>query len=283
MEIFTNNVLLDILVLCLVSMAIAVPLFSYMQKLYPEQDWHNRGSVPTSSFTDLDMIGIMATSSLFIANLIYATQGTEPNSMPELSNFNIFISGAISQFIPVAIACAFLLPRMNVAEIFGLKNPHLGKVALVGFVGLFVIYLSMAAIQPIVTPFLEKILGEQELQTPVQMIIDAKENNPSLLIILAVLAVIVAPLCEEFVFRGYIYGTLKRFSGRIFATLTSALFFSVVHASLWSLIPLFVVGMFLAIIYEISESLWAPILTHMLFNGVTTATLIFVNVEDLPV
>ena len=284
MEIFTTNVLLDVLILCIVSVGIAIPLFSNIHLLYPELGWNHRGNVPTSTFTQLDILGILATSLLFISNIIFLTLQPDAEAVPrEFSSSEMLISGLVSQLIPVAIACGFLLPRMNVPEIFGLKSPNIGKVFLTGVIGLFAIYLCMAAIHPIITPLLENNLGEQELQAPVQMIIDAKENNPSLLVVLAFLAVIVAPICEEFVFRGYIYGTLKRYSCRIFATITSALFFAVVHGNLWSLIPLFVVGIGLALIYEISGSLWASILTHMLFNGVTTATLIFVNVQDISV
>jgi len=182
---------------------------------------------------------------------------------------------------------------MNISEIFGLRLPDhffgiklspllaFIMVILSGIVGLIAIYICLARFLPIITPFLENNLGEQKLQAPVQMIIDAKENNPSLLVILAFLAVIVAPICEEFVFRGYLYGVLKRFSCTFFATFISALFFAVVHGNLWSLFPLFIVGLFLVIVYEISGSLWAPILTHMLFNGITTCHLIFGNAPEL--
>jgi membrane protease YdiL (CAAX protease family) len=145
------------------------------------------------------------------------------------------------------------------------------------------IYLFIGAAAYVITPLLENNLGKQELQAPVQMIIDAKKDNPTLLIYMAILAVIVAPICEEFVFRGYIYGTLKRFSCRFFAATISALFFAVVHTSLWQLAPLFIVGFCLAIIYEKTGSLWAAILTHAMFNGVTTCYLIFFhNDANLP-
>ncbi len=284
MEIFTNNILLDVLLLCFISIAIAIPLFSFTSKGYPQEAILHHGNVPTSTFTHLDILGVFLATLLFTANVIaFAIDPSLAETTPKADNVTMLIGGLISQLIPVSIACAFLLPRMNVGEIFGLSRPDSGKVILTGVLGLIVIYACNLAIQPVITPFLENNLGKQELQTPVQMILDARENNPTMLIILAFLAVIVAPICEEFVFRGYLYGTLKRFSCRSFAVIISALFFAVVHANIWALVPLFIVGIALAIIYEISGSLWASILTHMLFNGVTTALLIFVDVNDLPV
>lgn len=283
MEIFTNNILLDVLLLCFISTAIAIPLFSYSQKGYPQEATLHLGNVPTSSFTPLDILGVFLATLLFTGNLIaMALYPSLAESSSSVDNTSMLMGGLITQLIPVGIACAFILPRMNVGEIFGISHPNIGKVILTGILGLVLIYVCMALINPILMPFLEKNLGKQELQAPVQMIIDAKENNPAMLVILALLAVIVAPICEEFVFRGYLYGTLKRFSCSSFAVIISALFFAVVHANLWAMVPLFIVGVALAIIYEVSGSLWASILTHMLFNGVTTATLIFVNVEDLP-
>ncbi|MGJ8656065.1 MAG: CPBP family glutamic-type intramembrane protease [Akkermansiaceae bacterium] len=284
MENFSANVLLDILTLCFLSIGIAIPLYSYIRQIYPELAWNYHGNVRTSSFDKLDLIGIFFASLLFtFAVLQFGANPEAEASMNKLSNLQKFIAGLISQLLPVGIACAFLVPRMNVFEVFGLRHPQVKRVIITSITGLFGIYFLVALFSPIITPLLENNLGKQELQAPVQMIIEAKKNNPTLLVYLAILTIIVAPICEEFVFRGYIYGTLKRFSCRFFAATTSALFFAVVHTSLWSLVPLFIVGFVLAIIYEISGSLWASILTHALFNGITTFFLIFLhNDSSLP-
>jgi membrane protease YdiL (CAAX protease family) len=285
MENFSANVLLDILLLCFVSIGIALPLYSYIRQISPDLAWNHHGNVRTSSFDKLDLIGILTASLIFTLSVVQFSSNpqSDPSKINDLSSLQIFILGFFSQAIPVGIACAFLVPRMNVLETFNLRRPQVLRVIITSVVGLLGIYLIIATASVFITPLLENNLGKQELQAPVQMIIDAKKNNPTLLISLALLTVIVAPLCEEFVFRGYIYGTLKRFSCRFFAATASALFFAVVHTSLWSLVPLFIVGFCLAIIYETSGSLWASILTHAMFNGVTTGYLIFFyNEANLP-
>jgi uncharacterized protein len=285
METYTTNVLLDILFLCFVSVGIALPLYHFIRKLHPELAWHEHGSIRTSSFQNLDLLGIFIASLIFTSSVIMSGSQSEIDTtkVNNITGIQMFIIGLLNQAIPVGIACLFLMPRMDVLEIFNLNRPQIKKVIITSLLGLLAIYFSAGIATIIITPLLENNLGKQEFQAPVQMMLEAKQNNPSLLVALVILAVIVAPICEEFVFRGYIYGTLKRFSCRFFAATISALFFAVVHTSLWSVVPLFIVGFFLALIYEISGSLWAAIFTHALFNGITTFTLIFVyNESNLP-
>jgi membrane protease YdiL (CAAX protease family) len=81
------------------------------------------------------------------------------------------------------------------------------------------------------------------------------------------LAVVVAPLCEEFIFRGLIYGGLRRSISAPRAMMMSAAVFAVVHPPL-SMLPVFVLGLCTAWTYERSKSLLAPMLVHASYNAV---------------
>jgi ABC-2 type transport system permease protein len=81
------------------------------------------------------------------------------------------------------------------------------------------------------------------------------------------LAVAAAPLCEEFIFRGLIYGGLRRSISAPRAMLMSAAVFAVVHPPL-SMLPVFVLGLCTAWTYERSKSLLAPMLVHAAYNAV---------------
>jgi membrane protease YdiL (CAAX protease family) len=94
-------------------------------------------------------------------------------------------------------------------------------------------------------------------------------------ILIIVLAVSFAPLAEEFIFRFFIYGVMKRYLGKVVAVLASALLFAAVHAHLPSFAPLFVLGSCFAIAYEWSGSILVPMTMHALFNAVTLTTLAF--------
>lgn len=83
---------------------------------------------------------------------------------------------------------------------------------------------------------------------------------------LLALAVVVAPIVEEFVFRAGIFRYLKgRTSGTI-AMLASALLFAVVHGNIQSFPGLVAVGVCLALTYELSGNIRVPIIFHALFN-----------------
>jgi membrane protease YdiL (CAAX protease family) len=81
------------------------------------------------------------------------------------------------------------------------------------------------------------------------------------------LAVVAAPLFEEFIFRGLIFGGLRRSFGVWPATLASAAVFAIVHPA-FSFVPVFVMGVCAAQVYERTRSLLAPMLVHAAYNAV---------------
>ena len=80
------------------------------------------------------------------------------------------------------------------------------------------------------------------------------------------LAVIAAPLFEEYLFRGLVFKGLRRTMKPAFAILASAAIFAIVHPPL-SFLPVFGLGVAAALAFESSGSLLAPILAHALYNG----------------
>ncbi len=89
---------------------------------------------------------------------------------------------------------------------------------------------------------------------------------------IAVSAVVIAPVCEECCFRGFLYATLKRWGGPVAAALASGMLFGAIHASLPQFIPLAIFGVAQCIAYEKAGSLWLPIAVHALFNTVSLCT-----------
>jgi len=94
-------------------------------------------------------------------------------------------------------------------------------------------------------------------------------------IMIIVLAVAIAPMAEEFVFRFFLYGVLKRYFGRFVGLTFSALLFAAVHAHLPSFAPLFVLAACFTIAYEWSGSILVSMAMHCLFNSLTLTALAF--------
>jgi len=99
-----------------------------------------------------------------------------------------------------------------------------------------------------------------------------RDGSPSILgdIWIPLLAVAAAPIFEEFIFRGLIFGGLRRSMGALPAILASAAVFAIVHPPV-SVIPVFGLGVCAAIAYERSKILIAPMLAHALYNAAVLA------------
>jgi ABC-2 type transport system permease protein len=83
---------------------------------------------------------------------------------------------------------------------------------------------------------------------------------------LIVLAVVAAPAFEELIFRGLVYGGLRRSLPFGWAALASAAIFAVVHPPAGAL-PVFGLALAAAWAYERSGLLVAPMLAHAVYNG----------------
>jgi membrane protease YdiL (CAAX protease family) len=99
---------------------------------------------------------------------------------------------------------------------------------------------------------------------------DAKSGMAHLGLWAFPLALIAAPIFEEFIFRGLIFGGLRRSFGLWPAALASAAVFAIVHPPV-SMVPVFCMGVCAAYVYDRSRSLLAPMLTHAVYNAAALA------------
>lgn len=122
--------------------------------------------------------------------------------------------------------------------------------------------------------------GVETVQDTVKLLQQTEDLR--ILFLMSFAAVIIAPVCEELVFRGYFYPVLKKFAGAWPAAVGSALVFAGAHGNLAALLPLFIFGGVLVLLYEKTGSLWAPIAAHFCFNSATVIAQIVVRYCHLP-
>jgi ABC-2 type transport system permease protein len=94
--------------------------------------------------------------------------------------------------------------------------------------------------------------------------------DPVTLLWLGALAVVAAPIFEEFIFRGLIFGGLRRSLGPGAAAVASAAIFAIVHPPV-SVVPVFGLGLATALVYERTRMLAAPMIVHATYNAVVVA------------
>jgi membrane protease YdiL (CAAX protease family) len=85
---------------------------------------------------------------------------------------------------------------------------------------------------------------------------------------------ILVPAAEELLFRGLLYGWLRQRWTALPCTLISAGLFALAHANLRMALQIFITGAVLAVLYEYSRSIVAPMVTHMAVNT-TSLVIIF--------
>lgn len=80
-------------------------------------------------------------------------------------------------------------------------------------------------------------------------------------------AVVVAPIVEEIFFRGFLFAGLRgRYGWQKAAVLSSALF-AVIHLQPTAILPIFLLGLVFAFLYQRSGSIWPAVLMHVSSNA----------------
>jgi uncharacterized protein len=178
---------------------------------------------------------------------------------------HMLIVGAIFSLLLLSIVLSFLLLRArNPLELFGLQGVSLSTNFKAACVGL----LAALPLVYFIHSLCLVLLGARAEPQP---LIQFLAQNPSLedRLLLIGTALVIAPVAEELIFRGYIFGVLCRYTGKWWGLLISALVFAAIHAHIPSLAGLFALAVTLTLVYEGTGSLWAAILMHSLFNAIT--------------
>ena len=87
-------------------------------------------------------------------------------------------------------------------------------------------------------------------------------------------AVLVAPVLEEFIFRGYLYGVVRRYVGIFAGVFFNAFLFAAIHTHLPSFGGLFALAVCLTLAYEWTGAIFVPITMHAMFNLLSVVQLL---------
>jgi membrane protease YdiL (CAAX protease family) len=92
---------------------------------------------------------------------------------------------------------------------------------------------------------------------------------------LGILAVALAPVIEELMFRGILYRWIRDRGRPCLALWGSALLFGAIHFNLLAFLPLTLFGVLLAWLYQRSGNLLLPIFTHAFFNLINLLAILY--------
>ncbi len=97
------------------------------------------------------------------------------------------------------------------------------------------------------------------------------------LVWLLVLIGVLVPIGEELFFRGFVYGAVRAHRGVPLAVGLSALLFALAHQYVFDFLPILVLGVILAVLYERTRTLLPGVVVHGVNNIVAVLVLLYKN------
>jgi membrane protease YdiL (CAAX protease family) len=165
-------------------------------------------------------------------------------------------------------------------EAFGFRGPQLSR-ALLATVGMTILILpAVWLLQYLSVLALTRVGWPPEEQTAVALIAGAK--SWWMRVYLGLFAVVLAPVAEEFIFRGMLYPLVKQLGSPRYAWFGVNAIFALIHLDIGTLVPLFALALALTWLYERTDNLLVPITAHALFNAANLGLLFFAQIFSVP-
>jgi membrane protease YdiL (CAAX protease family) len=233
----------------------------------------------------LEVLPIVFLFGLQLAVTILHSNQVEPD--PPIPNTEqlaqTLASGLMGNVIFSGIILAILILFRKVTPLdIGWSPRKIGRDTLLGIGG----FLAIGFVIFILQIVLSGLNTDPKLQHPlVQAML--RDRSPGILCLAALSAIVVAPLCEEFLFRVVLQGYLeKRFRvstgetapaqwtwGHSLPIVMSAAFFAAIHLRFHDgvpnsdPIPLFVLALVLGYLYQQTHRIWPSIMLHATLNA----------------
>lgn len=220
---------------------------------------------------------------IILALLLSSLGGGNTSSSAALSPQQDLIAAIIALIFSSVIEGAFLIAPLYYANaVFRGISQH-AKLSLralgfrkfsVGSTFFWIVILIIAILavnniyQYLITAF------HLNLQTNDQVLLAESKKAPLTTYATLLVAVFIAPFCEEIFFRGFVFQGLRRGMPVGWAIVFSSLLFGVAHADPGSFAVLFIIGLALAFLRWRTKSIWPGMILHMLNNGIGALVII---------
>ena len=209
-------------------------------------------------------------AGVLVLFFLLTISSTAPDPSLQFHPHNLLANFLLSTFVVLIIATLLQFRGFNIGALAGFFRISFFRTLGTGAILLFFAYPLIGLSEAINQRFFG---GGSSKQSIVEFFSASRTIEERIMII--VFAVAIAPIVEEFVFRFFIYGVLKRYVGCLLGVILSSLLFAAAHAHFPSFVPLFVLGSCFAIAYEWSGSILVSMTMHSLFNSLTLIALAF--------
>ena len=236
---------------------------------------HEGGKVRAKTYDLPELLISLVLGGFFAALVVKSVLRADPADAPKVTLDQVLPNAALFAVMFVGIALFLRFRGIDITRALGLDRVPFARAVAIGFgliLAAFPLVLCAGFIMQIV---LRKEAQEQELVTLFKQV--AHESNRFGVSQIFFAGAVIAPICEEFLFRGFFYVVFKRYVGAVASALLTAALFAAFHVNLAAFPSLFVLALCLTIAFETTGSLLVPITMHALFNGAQLGYLYYIT------
>lgn len=188
--------------------------------------------------------------------------------LPNADNFFIILNTVIADLVVLFLIIYFVRRKYNTSlHRIGLNENNVMRDVFLGL-GSYCVILPCFMVVVMALSYLVSLVRYEPAPHPLVDIFVVEDKDNMWLIWFSVfLACTVGPFIEEVFFRGFCYTALRKAWGVKIAMVGSAAFFSLIHYSAFAFIPIFLLGLVLAYLYEKRGTLIPSITVHIIHNS----------------
>ena len=158
--------------------------------------------------------------------------------------------------VPAFLIPALIFRRKNRFERF--RAPRFTHILLALVLGVGCLFLNLALVC-----FTSALTYGIEIESNALDVMESLGGSDVITMILCV--AIVPALCEEFIMRGALLESWRRYSP-VWASVLTALLFALLHLAPSNIIVYFAMGMLFAVVYNITRNVWLTVIIHFANN-----------------
>nr|MBP7056150.1 CPBP family intramembrane metalloprotease [Candidatus Omnitrophota bacterium] len=181
------------------------------------------------------------------------------------NNFRMILNSSILDVLAVVFILHFAVgERRERLVSLGISFKNFAKNIFYGIAGYLAAIPALVAVVMLTAIVVTALRYNPPQQAVVQLFM--KEESPRFLAYASFFAAVAGPIIEELFFRGFMYNALKKIVPLFWAMGISSAAFAALHAHAVGFLPILVIGMLLAYLYEKTGTLVASVTVHILHN-----------------
>lgn len=276
----TIGVLRDLVIYVSIATALALAAYRLLREYRPHVAWNHEGQVLARPYGLPDLMLLVGLGLFFVSSTLMSPPGdaSQGGGLAETGVSGLMAAMAFNLFVCAALLGYLHRVRgLNPAELFGLQHFHWRSLLKVVLVFGAVTVIGVNGFAALLMPWLQQVWPDTQPQEAVMLFQKTGDWGAKAVFIFSV--VVLAPLAEETVFRGFAYGVLKRYTDMPFAALSTSLMFATIHMHVGSLLPLLLLAVLLCVAYELTGCLLVPMLLHMIFNATSIGMMLVFDMK----